>query len=394
LKKEITNIKSICLAGHRFLSERHGGVELQTHYIGKIMAEAGWLVHYLSPSINGKTGYEQVAPNTKVWWFPNHSFSFQYDYSYFEPLFREMNPSVFYQRGRGHLQENGIVLRYARKNNIPLVFALSSDTDLDVFHGLRETWLSKKRLWKKGIILPYACFQDMRYRNTLKKADVLVTQHEDQYSATIASINKRSIILRTLHPEIEHSPVKSSSPTILWVCNYRPLKQAELFVKLAEQCFVHDAKFIMIYGNTKKKYIAPVLKDAKKLKNMDVYGPIASGDVEKLIERAWLFVNTSLPVEGFPNTFVQSWLRETPVVSLNVDPGSVIKKERIGCISGNFNQLVEDVRFLLDHHEDRLSMGKRARRYAENVHGLRNNGQKYVDFFTNIIRQGRNGTFF
>lgn len=120
---------------------------------------------------------------------------------------------------------------------------------------------------------------------------------------------------------------------------------------------------------------------------MTIYGPLSSGDVEKMIEAAWIFVNTSLPVEGFPNTFVQSWLRETPVVSLHVDPGGVLKKERIGCLSGNFNQLVEDVRALLDHQEERLSMGKRARNYAERVHGLMNNRLNYADFFTNVIRQ-------
>jgi glycosyltransferase involved in cell wall biosynthesis len=385
--KKTVNIKSICLAGHRFLSERQGGVELQTRYLGKILAEAGWMVHYLSPSLNGKTGHEEVAPNTTVWWFQNRSFSFQYAYSNFEPLFREMKPSVIYQRGRGHLQENGIVLKYARKHGIPLMFALSSDTDLDVFHGFRELWFSKKSLWKKMLLLPYNFFQDLRYRHILKTADVLVTQHEGQYASAKNNINPRSVILRTLHQEIKHVPVKSTTPTILWVSNYRPLKQAELFVSLADKCRDLNAQFILIYGHTKEEYIGPVLKNAKQLQNMTIYGPLSSGDVEKMIEAAWIFVNTSLPVEGFPNTFVQSWLRETPVVSLHVDPGGVLKKERIGCLSGNFNQLVEDVRALLDHQEERLSMGKRARNYAERVHGLMNNRLNYADFFTNVIRQ-------
>jgi hypothetical protein len=52
--------KVICIAGNRHLTEKHGGVELQTHYIGQILADAGWHVHFLSPSIVGNNGCEKM----------------------------------------------------------------------------------------------------------------------------------------------------------------------------------------------------------------------------------------------------------------------------------------------------------------------------------------------
>ena len=109
-------------------------------------------------------------------------------------------------------------------------------------------------------------------------------------------------------------------------------------------------------------------------------------DVESLMENAILFVNTSKGnYEGFPNTFVQSWLRETPTISLNVDPGGVIAREKLGKCSGSFEQLVKDVIFLIENDKERIEMGKRARVYAENAHGFEYNVGKLSDLFSKIV---------
>jgi len=50
-------------------------------------------------------------------------------------------------------------------------------------------------------------------------------------------------------------------------------------------------------------------------------------------------INTS-NFEGFPNIFLEAWATGVPVISLNVDPGNVIKKRRLGiCCEGSLERM-------------------------------------------------------
>ena len=88
---------------------------------------------------------------------------------------------------------------------------------------------------------------------------------------------------------------------------------------------------------------------------------------------ASIFVNTSTgDYEGFPNTFSQAWMRKTPVVSLHTDPDGMIKRYQLGFHSGNFDQMVSDVRTLLTDDQLRQRMGENAYRYAVTEHNIAN----------------------
>lgn len=110
-------------------------------------------------------------------------------------------------------------------------------------------------------------------------------------------------------------------------------------------------------------------------------------EIGKFFERAAVFVNTSR-VEGFPNTFLQSWANYTPVVSLNVDPDSIIQRKKLGFCSKAFKQLVSDVNTLLENDKLRERMGKNARIYFENEHDIRKTTRLYIDVLKSVQSRG------
>jgi glycosyltransferase involved in cell wall biosynthesis len=82
-------------------------------------------------------------------------------------------------------------------------------------------------------------------------------------------------------------------------------------------------------------------------------------------------VNTSL-YEGFPNTFIQSWLRGVPVLSLTVNPDGVLDGETLGVHAGSPQRLAEQMRRLIRDREWHEGMSRGAARYAREFHSMRN----------------------
>jgi glycosyltransferase involved in cell wall biosynthesis len=105
--------------------------------------------------------------------------------------------------------------------------------------------------------------------------------------------------------------------------------------------------------------------------NVMYVGEKRQSEINQLFARSHLFVNTSR-YEGFPNTFIQAWMREVPVVSLDVDPDDVLERESIGVHAKSMDRLIAAIRSYVTDHAKRAEHGARARRYAMLRHSLGN----------------------
>ncbi|QKT02456.1 glycosyltransferase [Ectothiorhodospiraceae bacterium 2226] len=284
-----------------------------------------------------------------------------HDLRTFGRILREIDPDVIYQRGGGIF--TGIAARHARARGCRLVWNIAAHWEVcpqpirlrrDIAYRLVE-----RRLLEYGI----------------RHASTIVAQHADQARLLEAHYGRTpDALIRNFHPDPLEPLVKRRPCTVMWIANLKQCKQPELFLRLAETLRERtDARFVMVGGMQVQGRAGDALRTAIARSPVEYTGALPQEEVNRLLAEADLLVNTST-AEGFSNTFVQAWMRRVPVVSLNVNPEGVLERHRIGVQSHTFPQLVDDVRALLDDHEARDAMGRRAQQYALAHHSERNIG--------------------
>jgi glycosyltransferase involved in cell wall biosynthesis len=148
------------------------------------------------------------------------------------------------------------------------------------------------------------------------------------------------------------------------------LKQPGLFLDLAERLPQERCLMVLMRDPAHESLLTAIRTRAASLPNLTLKEDLSLSEVDRLMERAKLFVNTST-YEGFPNTFVQAALRGVPVISCTVDPDAVLSRHHIGlCAGGSFERMVEAIRQLCLSKPAREALSARAQAYAREHHDL------------------------
>jgi glycosyltransferase involved in cell wall biosynthesis len=172
-----------------------------------------------------------------------------------------------------------------------------------------------------------------------------------------------SAVIGNGHPVPEQPRSKKEPPIVLWLASLKHWKQPMKFIDMAARCKDLDCKFELVGRPVEDNLRARIEQRIDEIPNIEYLGGCNIDESNRYIARSSLFVNTS-DQEGFPNTFIQSWLRKTPVMSLSCDPDGVLSTNRIGRVSGDIDQLEADVRELVSDNKLRRQIGENARRYA------------------------------
>jgi glycosyltransferase involved in cell wall biosynthesis len=91
------------------------------------------------------------------------------------------------------------------------------------------------------------------------------------------------------------------------------------------------------------------------------HGAVPYHAVNDLFERSRVFVNTS-DTEGFPNSYLQAWIRGVPVVAF-FDPDGTIAREGLGLVVRNMGEMATAVRQLLEDQARWMEASERCRRF-------------------------------
>lgn len=222
----------------------------------------------------------------------------------------------------------GLLALFCRVTGKRLVFRVASDSDCDPSRVLirhrRDRWL---------------------YRLGVRYADAILVQSQQQRSAMSINFGRDSTVVRSLVETSADRSARESDIDVLWVANLRELKRPERLLQLARA--LPQFNFCMAGGSVpgEEALYARVEKEAGDIANLTFCGAVPYMDVGALFERTRLFVNTS-DIEGFPNTFLQAWVRGVPVVTL-FDPDGVVERFGLGLTRHDVQGMVDGIRHLL-----------------------------------------------
>jgi glycosyltransferase involved in cell wall biosynthesis len=250
---------------------------------------------------------------------------------------------IYYQSPAGAV--TGFTGWFARSMDRQFIFRIASDSDCELEHGRLQFWRDRKL-----------------YNFGLRRAHLVAAQTD--YQATMLRQNHglESHVINMMVETPRRDATLIKDIDVLWVSNFRPLKRPELVLELARQ--LPKVRFTLAGGPmpSGQTYYDDMVAAAARLPNVTMLGAVRYRDSGALFDRAKIFVNTS-SIEGFPNTFLQAWIRGVPVVTF-FDPDGLTQRLSLGRVAKSLDEMREAIRGLLEMDVDRHMLGRRARDFV------------------------------
>jgi glycosyltransferase involved in cell wall biosynthesis len=339
-----SQIYSVLKPGAGTLSS--GGEAVQHSLLAREFANQGWSVSAVcrdagqadGESLSGIRFWKTYQRDAGI---PGMRFFYPRLYKVWRAL-KKADADVYFQSCAGFM--TGVVAYFARRHGRKVIFRVAHDTDCvpgeQLINNRRDRWL---------------------YEYGLRAADLISVQSEVQADALKKNYGLSSMgVKMVVEAPADTSVAKDID--VLWVNNLRGFKRPELVVDIARE--LPKVSFVMIGGRMKgfEDLYDQVKKAAESLPNLTFIGVVPYSEVNDYFARAKLFLNTS-DSEGFPNSYLQAWVRGVPVISY-FDPDGLIESLEIGAKVSSQEEFCAPIEALLEADEKRLAIARRASEYA------------------------------
>jgi glycosyltransferase involved in cell wall biosynthesis len=348
--------------GKALCGNTSGGGELQIALLAKALAKAGHEVAVVDYSVDkelltpeGIKIYPVKGWNDGIRMIRTFTHRLPRLYS----TLRDQNADVYYCR----IRDSRHIIAWWAARKVRAKFILGLAEDLDVL-SFRMRW---KYFYVTYIRSPWVFvdgfFCEIVYPWLLHKSDVVFAQHEGQ-KQILAKRGIKSVVFSNL---IDLSLLPSIKPAehnhfiyVGWIDKRKGFAE---FFELVKKSPTHTFKVI---GPPRDKEGHFYYEKLKSFQNVSLLGKLDHSDTLYQIATSKALISTS-HMEGFPNIFIEAWAYGVPVLSLNVDPGSTIKKERLGeVLNGDLNAMLRAI----DTFEYANDFAERAKSYVERTHVL------------------------
>jgi glycosyltransferase involved in cell wall biosynthesis len=260
-------------------------------------------------------------------------------------------PDWWYWQCADHLW--GPAVEIAKRLGIKTVFSAAVDRDV----------ILRKALYRRPYCWPL-------YAWGLFRNDRILVQHEWQLLHLPAALrSKASILPGIVETRAKVTAHRTREKYVAWVAMLREVKRPDLLIEIARS--LPEIRFVVSGGPTayfaRPGYGEHIVNTLRTLPNIDYRGRVAPRQAIDIIGNAGLLLSTS-DEEGFPSTFLEAWSAGTPVLSLQLDPGSIIERFHLGVVSKTVQAAIEDISSLMNSAEYRDEIAQRARDYISTNH--------------------------
>jgi glycosyltransferase involved in cell wall biosynthesis len=344
--------------------EHGGGAEYQIEQLIDALARSDeYEIHYLTHFVDGRERNRSYQVSRIGSGGPIPRFGYLMEARSLYRRLRDIDPCIIYQRVA--CAYTGICAFYARRRGIPLLWHVAHDTDVT------------PQLLDRGRNILRLGLEKWAVKWGAKHATRIVVQTQHQAELLLKNYaRKADAVIPNFHPPAAETIDKSGPLTVIWIANLKPWKQPEVFIRLANSLRTYPAvRFVMVGASAvtpgNDHWQRALMRGIQSATNLQYVGQKTQEEVNELLARAHIFVNTSLH-EGFPNTFIQSWLRDVAIVSLQVDPDHVLDRDGLGIVAHSESGLAAAVRHWIDNPDVRSAYVRRGREHATAHHSLRN----------------------
>jgi len=324
-----------------------GGESVQHTLLAQAFAERGWQVSMVSRDIGQDDGV--VVNGVQVWKTFKKTDGLPYLRFFYPRLtsiwraLRNADADVYFQSCAGLM--TGVVARFAASRGRKMIFRIAHDTDCIRGQQL-ITYERDRRIYDFG----------------LRRTDLISAQSNVQARLLDENYGLSSVEI-DMSAEIPDEPDDSQrNIDVLWVNNFRAFKRPELVIDIARN--MPDVSFTMIGGQMKgdESLYSDVKDAAAAVDNVNFVGAVPYSDVNTYFSKAKVFLNTS-DSEGFPNSFLQAWVRGVPVVSY-FDPDGLIDARGLGVSVEDQSSFEDALSGLLLHDDERRRVGECTRKFV------------------------------
>lgn len=345
-----------------------GGAERQFVLFGRELIKRGWRATFITDkSINQKLNEETIMPvyNASFSYMGGPKWQLIPNWISLWSAMKKADANYYVLKNPGHILP--LLGLFCKLNKRKLIFW--SQTSRDAL------------IYRKGVSPLISRLHDIG----LRMVEVVIAQTEEQRRNYETNYGIKAAIVpsicENLLPDTRKDEKNDTEKDvdILWAGNSTYNKRQEVIIELAK--LLPNRKFAIAMNLSDKKRFERASNEAQKLHNVIFLGTVPPFEMEKWFSKTKLLVTTSI-IEGFPNTFLQAWMNEIPVISLNIDPDDIIKKFKLGFVLTNINKImeislnhtelaalfIEPIERLLNDKVLRNEMGKRGSEYVAKIH--------------------------